>query len=66
MKTGQEYFDMMDAETQAKFKANLRGNFKPYLKRNFYDLHEFLMCAFSWIDTPEGFHFWNNLMKSKP
>lgn len=65
MKTGQEYFDMMDKETQAKFKANCINYSEEYyeytMSLEYRSFHAFIQIAFVWDETPEGLLFWETL-----
>ena len=68
MKTGREYFDMMDAETQAKFKANFAlqyCTFDHYLKTQFKDFYHFISSCFVWEESIEGQGFWSQIANSQ-
>jgi hypothetical protein len=68
MKTGQEYFDMMDAETQEKFKANCIDIFdldyyEYTISIQYISFKKFITTAFVLPWTPEGSDFWVNIIE---
>lgn len=66
-KTGRELFNKLTTAQKIKFKTNLlkyyesrAGIWKKYMDNSFND-GSFLYGAFSWVDTKQGFKYWNNV-----
>jgi hypothetical protein len=67
MKTGREYLDMMDKETQAKFKANCIDIFdleyyEYTISIEYISFAKFITTSFILACTPEGSDFWMNII----
>lgn len=67
-----KWLDKLDREEIDKFLvnfANHKSNHKSkekadeYLNENHKTAFDFLGGAFIWSDTPEGHHYWNNILQ---
>lgn len=66
MITNNDYFELLDIVEQEKFiknftKNNSKRTFDEYLQMEGLNFYDFILGAFSWDSTNEGFDYWRNL-----
>ena len=65
-KRGKKYFELLTSSEQEKFIENFskrRGSvtIHEYMLQFHSNWHQFILCAFMWNTTPEGYIYWNEV-----
>ena len=66
MKNGIEWYQYLSDAEKIKFKSNCVSNFNSLMnQQKFLSFESFIGAGFGWMNSPEGWEYWDGISKRK-